>query len=357
MANRDNVYYWKCDRPDAFYAIGKSAEDPELKEMVKAMISELFGEDSTVESAGGQGNHKVFTVQIKDKSLFVRVENGRDCDNYMGIESEIIKEVGKAGVPTPKMYYVDSSRKEWPFAYQIMENVPFEDLNRLNRKGELDLRIIMTALGRYIALWQSLNYDGFGPFNAELYESGHRLKGLHKAYKEYYYLNLDKHLEFLEINDFLRKDECLRIRNLIDENSSLLEIERGCLVHKDIALWNILGTKDRITAVIDWDDSICGDPTDDISLMGCYHTGDELERLMEGYESVKRLPADFEKRFWLHLLRNMIFKAVIRVGGDYFNRGGDFFLSEDGSKLRETTLNRLNVAIEGLEGRRHPQEL
>jgi Ser/Thr protein kinase RdoA (MazF antagonist) len=31
----------------------------------------------------------------------------------------------------------------------------------------------------------------------------------------------------------------------------------GCLVHKDLALWNILGTEREIAAFIDFDDSDC----------------------------------------------------------------------------------------------------
>ena len=34
--------------------------------------------------------------------------------------------------------------------------------------------------------------------------------------------------------------------------------------------------------------------------------------------SVRPLPDDFERRFRMHLLRNMIFKSVIRVGAGYY---------------------------------------
>ncbi|MFN9915135.1 MAG: phosphotransferase, partial [Pirellulaceae bacterium] len=39
----------------------------------------------------------------------------------------------------------------------------------------------------------------------------------------------------------------------------MLNLPLGCLVHKDLALWNILGTRDQIAAFIDFDDAISGD--------------------------------------------------------------------------------------------------
>jgi hypothetical protein len=63
------------------------------------------------------------------------------------------------------------------------------------------------------------------------------------------------------------------------------------------------------------------------------------------------LPDDWQARFWLHLLRNMIVKSVIRVGAGYFDRTNSFFLigsGQDGTNLREFTLARLHRAWEGL---------
>ncbi|MEY4485086.1 MAG: hypothetical protein RL693_2538, partial [Verrucomicrobiota bacterium] len=63
------------------------------------------------------------------------------------------------------------------------------------------------------------------------------------------------------------------------------------------------------------------------------------------------LPEEFKLRFWLHLLRNMIVKAVIRVGAGYFERTDGFFLigtGESGAELRRITQERLAVALRGL---------
>jgi len=140
----------------------------------------------------------------------------------------------------------------------------------------------------------------------------------------------------------------------VKENSWCLQIETGVLVHKDLALWNILGTERKVKSFIDWDDVISGDPTDDISLLACYHSGQFINSVLVGYQLVKELPENFLIRFWLHLLRNMLVKAVIRIRYGYFNRDQTFFLigkGESGEGLKNFTKGRIKLACEGLKGK------
>jgi fructosamine-3-kinase len=128
----------------------------------------------------------------------------------------------------------------------------------------------------------------------------------------------------------------------------------GCLVHKDLALWNILGSPGRIAAYIDWDDAISGDPMDDLSLLGCFHGGPVIERAFAGYTRIRPLPPDYMTRFWIHLLRNMLVKAVIRVGAGYFTRTDSFFLIDtgvSGTDLESFTRTRIETALRGLHDR------
>ena len=141
------------------------------------------------------------------------------------------------------------------------------------------------------------------------------------------------------------------IRVEIENHRALLDLPQGCLVHKDLALWNILGTEREIYDFIDFDDSIAGDAMDDLSLLACFHDAAFLRRAFEGYESVRALPQEHMRRFWLHLLRNMIVKAVIRVGAGYFDRDDGFFLigsGSSGANLRRMTEEKLALALREL---------
>src|SRR5690606_15136894 len=114
---------------------------------------------------------------------------------------------------------------------------------------------------------------------------------------------------------------------------------------------NMLGSHKEIKSIIDWDDTISGDPMDDISLLACFHSHEVISEVLRGYSNVMgSLPRNYLDRFWLHLLRNMIVKAVIRVGGDYFSKQDDFFLIDtghNGNSLEEQTKQRMEIAIRG----------
>jgi hypothetical protein len=75
---------------------------------------------------------------------------------------------------------------------------------------------------------------------------------------------------------------------------------------------------------------------------------------------VRPLPEDYRRRFWLHLLRNMIVKAVIRVGAGYFERADGFFLipkGDVGADFKAFTQARLTAALHGLKTESDPVTL
>ena len=364
MTTRENIYYWKCDRPSAFFAIkdDNMGNTNNIGKGVWALLIEYFGDTNfSVTTAGGQGNHLTFLVTRNEKHYFVRIENGPENDDYMEVEATLMNQVRSQGIPSPLIYAVDSSRRKYAFAWQIMEYINYPDLNKIYKSGNLQLETIMFELGTYLAKWQAFSLDGFGPYNSKVLRTESRLEGLLPTYREYYTLNMEKHLDFLVQHNFLDKEKACNITKAVAAYSDYLDIPRGCLVHKDLALWNVLGTENKIKAVVDWDDAVSGDPTDDLSLMACFHSKSELDELLRGYQSVKPLPEGFLPRFWLHLMRNMLFKSVIRVGAGYFKKNENFFLinSESGSgkALHDFTLNRLMLAYEGLTENKSIEEL
>jgi aminoglycoside phosphotransferase (APT) family kinase protein len=364
MINRKSIYYWKCDRPNAFYALNEKSQDNGVsisESYISGLLYRHFGNNKfSFRPAGGQGNHLTYLVLHQGNNYFLRIEDGPEGDNYMGIEARVMDEVRASGVKTPEIFAVDSSRKNVPFAYQIMEYLDSPDLNSIDKEGKLDLLSVGEQIGENVACWQAIKPSGFGPFDPACMEEENRLKGLHGRYQDYYLLNWNQHLDFLKSRKFLSSEETFKLKNVVQEHLPFLQIVQGCLVHKDLALWNILGSKDEIRAFIDWDDSISGDPTDDLSLLACFHNWEFMESVLNGYQKIRELPEHFESLFWLHLLRNMIVKAVIRVGAGYFDRKDDFFLigsGADGRSLEIITRERIKLAYSGLTGQAKITEL
>ncbi|HSH93328.1 MAG TPA: aminoglycoside phosphotransferase family protein [Roseimicrobium sp.] len=356
ISDRRNIHYWKCDRPAAFHGTGADVDVGNILEPLRHALELAFpGQSMGLKPTASQGNHRTFSAEIDGQPAFIRVEDGPERDDYLEVESRLLREVATRHVATPRVLAFDATRTNVPFAWQALEYIPHPDLNQHYKAGRLNLPDAAETIGAAVARWQDIRPPGFGPFSPSKVRSVGTLQGLHPRYETYFMLRLDEHLGFLESRSFLSAEESGSIRKCIGQHRDLLQLEQGCLVHKDLALWNILGEPDVIAAYIDWDDAISGDPMDDLSLLACFHDAQVLCRALRGYATLRPLPSDHLQRFWLHLLRNMIVKAVIRVGAGYFDRDDGFFLINSGASgqtLRDFTRRRLHIAMDGLIHRR-----
>ncbi len=342
MSRRD-IYYWKCDRPAAFHGTQTRGEaDAEIERQLGEALRLHFDTQAVALSAGaGQGNHLTWNADVSGRAMFIRVENGPEKDGHLALESALLERVRGTGVPTPQVHGCDATRSRVPFAWQALERISEPDLNHWYKQGRLDVPCIAFGIGMAVAQWQQITLPGFG-IMAE------SVSGYHATYADYFHLRLDQHLAFLVTRGFLTQLQSDEILAEIENHRALLQLDTGCFVHKDLALWNILGSESEIAAFIDFDDAISGDPMDDLSLLACFHDEALLSRAFEGYQSIRALPPEHLRRFWLHLLRNMIVKAVIRLGAGYFDRDDGFFLISSGTSgqsLREFTLKKLFYAL------------
>ncbi len=350
---RASTYYWKCDRPAAFHGTTSTHDHARWLDQVQRIVEEQFGAPANVQPGPGQGNHITYTAKCRDLPLFIRIDDGPEQDDYLAVESAVQNRVRALGVPSPEVYATDAERRTVPFAWQIMEHLDVPDLNQHFKSQVLDLPAIARETGRSLAKWQSLKPKNFGPFNPIVLQQRGTLEGFHRSYPDYFFLHLERHLKYLVDNGFFSIAAAAEIEHEILLHQGLLQLEHGCLVHKDLALWNILGTHEKILGFIDWDDSISGDPMDDFSLLACFHGPEVITSALEGYQDTQPLPSQYQRRFWLHLLRNMIVKAVIRTGAGYFERSGAFFLINQSVDLRTFTEQRIRTALEGLR-KDHP---
>lgn len=348
MSRRD-IYYWKCDRPAAFHGTEAKRSQPMQieQQLVETLKQRSIGSDIRLAPSGSQGNHLTWNALVDGRELFLRVEDGPEADAHLEVESSVIRLVAATGVPVPRIHDVDARRSEVPFAWQLMDRIPHPDLNQWFKSGELAVERIAYEIGAAVARWQSIELSGFGPLELD----NGRFQGVHSHYESYFSTRLDQHLRFLQDKSFFTSEQSAEIQATIDANRDLLALAEGCLVHKDLALWNILGSTTHIAAFIDFDDAIIGDSMDDLSLLACFHDSTFLQRAFAGYQSCRPLPTEHRRRFWLHLLRNMLVKAVIRVGAGYFDRDDGFFLigsGSSGSDLKRFTLARIDKALQCL---------
>lgn len=352
---RTDIYYWKCDNPTPVeqkrtYNDKYSATD--LTGLASEIASAEYGTaPERVEPAGGQGNHYTYLLHYPDRTLFFRSDDGVAEDDYMEAENAVMKLVRKHGVPVPHVFASDASKGRFPVRYQILELVQGKSLNTFYDAGTLDIDAAAAKLGACMAKMHEIKLDGFGFLNTDTLRRSGEMIGLDTTNSAYFHKRLEAHLKYLLDSSFLSASETGRIETLFSRHGALLDIERGSLVHKDMALWNVIGESDRISAIIDWDDAVIDDPVDDISILMCFYDEGLLEPFLAGYTGVRNLPEDFHVRVNLYLARNMLWKAVIRSFMGYFEMSGDFFLlgKANGDALRRQTYEKLFGALDVLE--------
>ncbi len=352
---RTNIYYWKCDNPLPIkdkLVYNDKYRLADISDTVREIAIHHFKkEPKEVKSTGSTGNHYAYHIIYPNKTIFFRSDDGKIDDDYMNAEAAAMNLARKNKIPVPKIYATDTSKKNFPIRYQLMEKVSGKTMSDYFQDGSLDKEKVSRQLGRHLARMHQIKIDGFGFFNTQLLREKKKIIGLDKTSRDYFNKKLEDHLKYLQETKFLSLKERKKIEKLIEKHAKHLEIKQGYLVHKDIAFWNTVGTPTKINAIVDWDDVISGDPIDDLAVLRCFYEPDIFDPILQGYQEITKLPADFKMRLWLHFIRNMLWKAVFRSFMGYFSfKEKVSLLNRSKEKsLKEFTHDRILMGINQLE--------
>ena len=352
---RTDVYYWKCDNPLSYEEkrlYNEKYSQADIADLVR-QIGELHFPDTPVQTSatGSAGNHYAYLIHMPQRTCFFRADDGKLDDDYMEAEAVAMARARQQGVPVPDLIATDTTRSRFPVRYQILEYVAHPSLREHDQRGILDRRAVSEQLGVYLALLHGITGEGFGFLDTERLRRDGKLQGLDRSHAEYFHKRLDDHLGYLQEVGFLDRAGVGRIEAVLQRHAGLLDIERPALLHKDLAFWNVVGPPDRVAAIVDWDDTVLGDPVDDLAIVRCFYDAEVFEPLVAGYRRTAELPADFTTRLWLYVLRNMLWKAKIRHFMGYFEMDECFFIRsrENQDSLEAFTHQRIDTAIAELE--------
>ncbi len=350
---REDIYYWKCDSPISredkrklFFKDKYASESFKLlaESCVKLWRSEA---PASIAGAGCDGNHFAFEITLKSgEKAFLRGDEGSG-DDYMLAETAAMELAAKQGVPCPKTLFSSIGSNSLGVNFQILELVDRKPLDKFHKDGSLDIEAAASQLGAVLRKLHSAKLDGFGFLDTSLLKVKGPAKGLKRSYADYFNTKLDEHLKHLEVRALTSQSESADIRSIFKDCESLLQLERGSLVHRDAALWNVLGTPKSVDSLIDWDDCVSGEPADDIGILLCFYNAPFMRPLLRAYFDGAEPSEAFMRKAWLHLLRNMLWKAKLRESLGYFERGSGFFLNMPGesSSLKDATQARIRAAI------------
>lgn len=290
----------------------------EDKESIYKILKDFLGENiSSITLCERSTLHKVYKITAVKKQYILKINlfNRIYSEFNFIVDDWILKQLSKRKIFTLKVYKVDLSRINTPFDYQIMDAAKGVSLYDLSIKRDLD-NVLLYKLGILIGKIHNTRTGKFGYFNIKKIFKNKGI-GVYNKWSEYLLQNLKPHLKYCLKNKIIDKklhNEILKIFNI----KRVPVVKQPVLLHGDLANHNVFTDGKNITAVIDWEDSISGDPIFDIAYYGtgAFANQNWYLSFLAGYKSINKLPEDFYYRYWIYFLRISIAKAVIRFDSD-----------------------------------------
>jgi aminoglycoside phosphotransferase (APT) family kinase protein len=323
QAKRRSIFYAKTDIdiPDETLKRLRQVNEVETQTHVESMRSlckAFFGTAGvTVIPFTGRGTfHLHYRVTLPSGQLYhLRVNALSHLYRAFELHADawVMRTLELNGLPSLPVLAVDSSRRLCAFDYEITVVADGQALTSLSNQ-EKPYRSLVRQLGSLVAAVHGIATERFGLLDVAPLVQNPTCKacGLLDSWEQYVTLNLDRHISTCLAIGAIDPEEAERIRKTFVRLRSLLQISVPSLLHGDLANHNVTADGSRITAVLDWEDCLSGDPVFDIAYWATFRPHENLNVFLDGYREVRPLPPDFEMRFWLYYLRVSLSKTVHR---------------------------------------------
>ncbi|MFZ2206972.1 MAG: HAD-IA family hydrolase [Microgenomates group bacterium] len=325
ISSRTHSFYWQTDRKISEVQIKRiflSRHSFFDEESAKAAIESGMRKSviDLIPPIKSGSINSVVKATLQDKTdVIMRMHPNGLKNGYFWAEKAVADAARNAGVSTYRTYYIDDTKKQFPFDFMI---ISCEQGSNMKNSGpysaEID-KILIEDTGRLLALTHSVKTEKYGFFDNTIAKKEGRLLGIHNTWKEHVYASLKDNLSYLVNKNAITQVEREKITEIFKNNDHLIECSSPRLVHNDVADWNQLTDGKKITAFIDWDESFSGDPICDFSTYSVFFDDKRLSNLIRGYETITKLPSDFEAKFHIYRLRYIISKLTLRTKRSVFD--------------------------------------
>jgi fructosamine-3-kinase len=241
------------------------------------------------------------------------------------IEANVYPLLAQQGLSVPAIIDVDISRRYASVDYQVMTHVDGKTLKSFeDTQTQYMAPCLLRSIGSYLAHVHNTKLSGYGPLAiSSLIIPGILPQGIHVSWTDYIMLRLEEHVALCRDIGALNASEQITILNLFKQYEFLFKNAQSSLLHGDVGNQNFLSDDgERITALVDWEDAMAGDPIFEIAFWGTFFRDYMLKAFLEGYTAVSPLPDDFKLRYWIYYLRIALSKTVHRFRFGYTDRLG-----------------------------------
>lgn len=254
--------------------------------------------------------HWLFRARWSAGSVILRVSaRPGERDYPLLLDPWVMGHLRSAGLPALRVFHVDLSRRLGPWDYAILEEARGVPCRAFDDDETRTLKVLR-ELGSVAARVHRIATAGYGLLCPQ--EETDSPEGVLSSWQMYLSRNLEDHLQGCLDSGAIDSQEAGRIRMLFDAPLDQRLRHQPVLLHGDLGSHNVFADGTSITAVIDWEDSLSGDPVYDIAFWATFHPERRHAAFLEGYRSIRPLPGDFDSRFWLYFLRVALAKTVLR---------------------------------------------
>lgn len=328
------------DWPDqALRALARSrwqAEDGG-EERAAERVGEAFGGWFSATRLAGTFHEVYLASSQAHGQHVVRVPVHRSAffNDLMRMEATVASVARARGIPAPRTSLVETQELGEPCWCHVVEHLPGLRLSDMD-DDEDATRALLRQLVRWLWELHAIGGDGFGPISLVAIDgpSGRpTLTGVHRTWSGFVLTRLEAHAAACLDMAVIDRAEREQILSLFAEAEAELALrDRPALLHGDLGGHNVLAADGRISGMIDWEDSLLGDPLFDFADLATFHPRRRHDTILAacgiaGREAESRL-------FWIYYLRIALAKTVHRQRFGYPDRPG-----------REPAAGRIQIAL------------
>jgi fructosamine-3-kinase len=351
-ARRRQTFYPKTDMPvpDTVLQKLRNLSDAELgltPEVLRQAATAAFpSETPAISRLPRQGTfHRLYLAALADGTRWVlrfNVTGDFWGGHTLLLEQWAITRARAAGVPVPAVLLTDASRRTCPLDFQIVGWIPDHSLQDLD-DNEPEIQRLLAKLGAQLARLHGVTAERWGWFDVGPLLAGQSREpsGLFEKWEDYVTLRLEEHVESCSRMGAIGQETGRRILDFFAALKTHLTGFEPALLHGDPGNHNAMTDSQEITALLDWEDCLAGDPVYELAFWATFHPERRHAAFLHAYRAIRPLPDDFEVRFWLYFLRISLAKTVHRHRFGYVDRPG----RPPAAQRIQTSLERLEAAL------------
>lgn len=322
LTDRIYCFYWQTDRKlsgEDYVRIFLRRHETSSDEITKILLEGI----TSIKHISGIKIHEpdpnvlkgnvniVRKVEMNGRLYIVRMHPKGVKNGYFYAEKTALDLCIKENLPVPQVLEIHEARDENDMDFMLLTVSSGINMDiYLNEHKDREEDLLVDA-GKQMAALHNIRVRNFGFFDNQIAKEKYMLVGLHKRYNDFIWTGLEENLQRLITLNVLQKPQADSMKKVF-EVMDFEPVDSPRLIHNDFADWNLLTDGKRITGILDWDECHSGDPVADIACWSTFYSLERLEKFIEGYKKIMKLPKDYNTRFHFYRLRYTISKMALR---------------------------------------------